>query len=103
MSAMRILDPEAESTHAPRKLAPRPSSFDGKVLWILDGHGDAEAGKPVMNRVFRAWKEGLEREFDFAEVRFNRTDNLATPFRHGRDVFEQVVSVADIVINGVAL
>jgi len=103
MTKLRVLDPAGEPAHPPSKLAPRPGTLEGKVVWLVDGHGDSEQGKPVMNRVFRAWKERLEKEHRLAEVHYVRTDNIATPFRHGKETFEKIVKTADVVINGVAL
>lgn len=54
-------------------------------------------------RHWRFWKEKLGKECRLADVRWVRTDDTCTPFRHGREMFEQIVKKADVVINGVAL
>ena len=103
MAAMRILNPAGKPHQPPTRLAPRPSDLNGKVLWIVDGHGDSEGGQPVMNKIFKGWRQRLEQEYDFAAVNYVRTDNIATPFRHGKEMFQKIVDEADVVINGVAL
>ncbi len=103
MMKLRVLDPAGEAAHPESKLAPRPADLTGKVLWFVDGRGHVEKSVPGMNRIFRVWRERLEKEYKFADVRYVRTDNIASPFRHGKETFEEIVKTADVVINGVAL
>lgn len=103
MTKLRVLDPTGESAQPETKLAPRPADLNGKVLWFVDGRGHVDHSVPSMNRIFRAWRERLEKEYKFANIRYVRTDNIASPFRHGKETFEEIVKTADVVINGVAL
>lgn len=103
VSSLRVLDPAMESTIKPGKLAPRPKSLNGQVLWILD-HG-ARTGEEAagMSRVFRVWREMLEKEYQFKAIHRLVANNVATPFRHGREKFEEIARTGGVVINGGAV
>ena len=104
MAELEILDPVGEPSQPRSKLASRPRDLNGKLLWFVDGEGEAgESGVAVMNKIFRGWRNRLERQFDLRDIRYVRTDDIGTPFRHGKDTFEEIVNTADVVINGVAL
>ncbi|MDO8531296.1 MAG: hypothetical protein Q7T26_03875 [Dehalococcoidia bacterium] len=103
MMKLRVLDPTGEAAQPESKLAPRPTDLTGKVLWFVDGRGHVENSVPGMNRIFRVWKERLQKEYKLGDVRYVRTDNIASPFRHGKETFEEIVRTADVVVNGVAL
>ena len=103
--ALKVFDPSGEPAEPPNQLAPRVNSLAGRVVWILDGFGafDGEHQGQTINKVFQAWKDRIEHEYEPAEIHYARTDNIGTPYRHGKETFERVIREADVVINGVAL
>ena len=105
MAKLRVYDPSGELVQPPSQLAPRVSTLEGQVVWILDGFGafEGDSQGQTINQIFQHWKERLEREYHPAAIRLARTDNIGTPYRHGKETFEEVVRTADLVINGVAL
>ncbi len=98
---MRILNPGPKRMAVSDRLAPRPSDLNGKVLAFLDNHGEGDKGTPVMNRLYRRYRERMEEKYSFAEVIWFRKPNMA-----GRATKYQLATVsarADVVINGMCL
>ena len=102
MASLTVLDPTAESTIPRLSLAPRLADLHGKHIWFLDNQGEHWGkGTPMMNPIFRAWKERLERDYQITS-NYVCTEQFTSPFRHGKDKLEEIAKDADAVVNGLA-
>jgi len=99
---MLIVDPSAEYTVPRLTPAARLATLRGKRVWFLDNQGEHWGqGTPRMNPIFRTWATLLERDHGIT-WQFACTEQFVSPFRHGKEKFEEVARTADAVINGLA-
>jgi hypothetical protein len=99
---VQILDPVAEFALPVLSTSPRLTSLRGKRVWFLDSQGQAWGkGPPVLNPLFQRWRERMERDHDIV-ANYLCTDQFVSPYRHGKDKFEEVAKSADAVVNGLA-
>ena len=99
---MQILDPVAEFTLPKLVGAPRLASLRGKRVWFLDHQGLAWGeGPPRLNPIAQRWRERMEAEHGIV-ADYLCTQQFVSPYRHGKDRFEEVASSADAIVNGLA-
>jgi hypothetical protein len=102
MTFLQVLDPSAESAVPRLTPARRLSELRHQLIWFLDAQGEHWGkGVPIMNPIFRTWKDRLEREFSIRS-KYACTEQFTSPFRHGKQTFEQVAGEAAAVIGGLA-
>lgn len=96
---MRVLDPVAEMRQAGDRLAPRPSTLDGKVIAYVDGWGHrCEDGRFEMYPLMAELKRLLEARFELAGSVWYKKPNIAKPIPE--ELLAQVVQEADVIVNG---
>jgi hypothetical protein len=97
-----VLDPTGESSIETLALAPRLSDLHGKTVWFCDNQGEQWGRtEPELNPILRTWRRRLEAEL---AIRSHHvcTEQFTSPYRHGREKFDHIVSTASAVINGLA-
>jgi hypothetical protein len=89
----------------PGSLAERASDLNGRIVWVLEGGGGGGAadGVGTRNRLFAIWAELLAKQYDLSAIRHLGAANVASPFRHGLKIFEEIIEAGGVVINGGAV
>jgi hypothetical protein len=99
---MIVLDPTGESSIEAHTLAPRLAELRGKTIWFCDNQGEQWGRTEAeLNPILRTWRRKLEADFAIRS-HYVCTEQFTSPYRHGREKFDEIVRTADAVINGLA-
>lgn len=85
---VQVVNPTSYKSTTPERLAPRPATFDGAVLGLLDNN------KPGARELFRGLEPRL-RDLGIAEVVYRQKSHPSAP----SPFVAEVAEVADVVVS----
>lgn len=85
---VQVIDPTSHKSTSPKGLAPRPGSFDGAVLGLLDNN------KPGAQELFGGLEPRL-RELGIVEVVYRRKSHPSAPSPYVAEIADR----ADVVLS----
>lgn len=98
---MQVFDPSVEFPQQERQatLALKVDNLEGKVLGLLNHHGNNVSGiVSTYDPFFEALKANLERRYKLAGVIWRTKPNLSRVAP--AEMLDEIASQADVVING---